>query len=184
MLLKHNSIYPGGSKTITFLVKFQNRLRPPPSPTVRALCVVPCAAIGDYELWQLRMRLFWWNSSWLQFSVEIDGMPICKIYSQNKVARCNCKGIDVVAFSEIPLDSVQFSASVDIVCIGRLQDELLHSLDKRLVATANSIGRGKGVGKPSKIWKWEFGKSQDLKTTIKWGSYLHKSGSVWKSYEA
>ena len=77
-------------------------------------------------------------------------MPICKVYSQKQVARC--EGTDVVAFSEISLDSVQFSASVDIVCIGRLQDELLHySLDKSCSATADSIRRGKGVGKPVKF---------------------------------
>ena len=58
----------------------------------------------------------------------------------------------MVAFSEISHHSVQFSASVDIVCIDwQVKDELLHSLDKSLVATADSVGRGKGVGKPSKI---------------------------------
>ena len=70
-------------------------------------------------------------------------MPICKVYSQKQVARC--EGTDVVAFSEISLDSV------DIECIGKLQDELLHSLDKSLSATADSIRRGKGVGKPVKF---------------------------------
>ena len=92
-------------------------------------------------------------------------MPICKMYSQEQVARC--EGIDVVAFSEIPLDSIQFSASVDIVCIGRLQDELKHSLDKSLVATADSVGRGKGVGKPSKNLKvgiWQNSRFEDDNT--------------------
>ena len=87
-------------------------------------------------------------------------MPICKMYSQKQVARS--KVIDVVAFSEIPLDPVQFSASVDIVCIGRLQDELLHSLDKSLVATADSIGRGCGkTVKNLKVGIWKNSRFED-----------------------